>query len=112
SEDSVNYVVIDKPATLVYLANQACITPHLWLSRFDNIDKPDRMIFDLDPAEGLAFTDVPGVVKKLKILLDDLQLPSFYMLTGSRGAHVVVPLKRVHTFEETRLFAHDVALLL
>ena len=112
SEGSVNYVVIDKPATLVYLANQACITPHVWLSRSDSIDKPDRMIFDLDPADNLSFVDVQSVVKKLKSLLDEIGLPTFYMVTGSRGVHVVVPLKRVYTFEETRAFAHDVALLL
>jgi bifunctional non-homologous end joining protein LigD len=112
SEGFVKYVVIDKSATLVYLANQGCITPHLWLSRVDNVDKPDRMIFDLDPTEKLCFADVQWVAKKLKHVLDDLGLPSFFMLTGSRGAHVVIPLKRLHTFEETRAFAHDVASLL
>jgi len=108
----VEYVVIDKPATLVYLANQNCITPHVWLSKTDNLNKPDKMIFDLDPAEKLTFTAIQDVAKKLKDLLDALGLPSFYMLTGSRGAHVVVPLKRAHTFEEVRDFAHDIATLL
>ena len=112
SEGSVDYVVIDKPATLVYLANQACITPHVWLSHTDILDKPDRMIFDLDPSQGCSFADVQWVVKKLKSVLDDVGLPSFYMLTGSRGVHVVVPLKRIYTFEQTRAFAHDVALVL
>lgn len=108
----VNYVVIDKPATLIYLANQGCITPHLWLSRTDNIHKPDRMIFDLDPADKLSFTDIQQVAKKLKKILDDCGLPTFCMLTGSRGAHIVVPLKRIHTFEVVSRFAHDIALLL
>lgn len=112
SQGSVEYIVIDKPATLVYLANQACITPHVWLSCVDILDKPDRMIFDLDPSEGCSFADVQWVVKKLKSLLDDVGLPSLYMLTGSRGVHVIVPLKRIHTFEQTRAFAHDVALVL
>jgi bifunctional non-homologous end joining protein LigD len=94
------------------LANQACITPHVWLSRIDDIDKPDRMIFDLDPVDNQLFVDVQWVVKKLAALLDDVGLPAFYMLTGSHGVHVVVPLKRVHTFEDTRAFAHDIALLL
>lgn len=108
----VNYVVIDKPATLIYLANQVC-TPHIWLSRADNLDKPDRMIFDLDPSsKTFSFADVQQTAKELKTILDACGLPTFYMLTGSRGAHVVVPLKRVHTFEETREFTHDVAALL
>ncbi len=110
--DTVNYVVIDKEATLIYLANQNCITPHLWLSKIDKLNKPDRMIFDLDPADKLPFSAVQDVAKKLKERLDILELPSFYLLTGSRGAHIVVPLKRIHTFDEIRDFAHDIALLL
>jgi bifunctional non-homologous end joining protein LigD len=106
----VNTVVIDKTATIVYLANQACITPHMWLSRSNNLNKPDRMIFDLDPSgKNFSFTDVQHAAQEIKNILDTCGLPSFYMLTGSRGAHVVVPLKRIHTFEETRTFAHDVA---
>lgn len=105
----VHYVVIDKPATLIYLANQACITPHIWLSKIDNLNKPDRMIFDLDPAEGLTFADIQSVAKKIKQKLDGLNIPTLCMLTGSRGAHIVVPLKRVHTFDEVRTFAHTIA---
>jgi bifunctional non-homologous end joining protein LigD len=112
NREPVNYVIIDKPATMIYLANQGCITPHIWLSRIDNLEKPDRMIFDLDPADNLSFADVQYVAKQLKKILDDCNLPSFCMLTGSRGAHIVVPLKRVHTFEEVRSFAHDIAEIL
>jgi bifunctional non-homologous end joining protein LigD len=112
TDEPVNYVVIDKPATLIYLANQGCITPHIWLSRIDNLEKPDRMIFDLDPADNLSFSDVQYVAQQLKKILDDCNLPTFCMLTGSRGAHIIVPLKRVHTFEYVRTFAHDVATLL
>jgi bifunctional non-homologous end joining protein LigD len=108
----VHYVVIDKPATLIYLANQGCITPHIWLSRADNLNKPDRMIFDLDPADNHSFADVQHVAKEIKKILDEYELPTFCMLTGSRGAHIVVPLKRIHTFEQVRTFAHDIATLL
>lgn len=110
--DKIDYVVINKPATLIYLANQNCITPHIWLSKIDNLNKPDRMIFDLDPAQSLSFSAVQDVAKKLKLILDELELPSFCMLTGAHGAHIVIPLKRIHTFEETRTFAHDIATLL
>ena len=110
--EDVHYVVIDKPGTLIYLSNQGCNTPHLGLSRTDNLNKPNRMIFDLDPAKNLSFADIQNVAKKLKTVLDDCKLPSFCMLTGSRGAHIVVPLKRIHTFDEVRAFAHDVATLL
>jgi bifunctional non-homologous end joining protein LigD len=110
--EKVDYVVIDKPATLIYLANQNCITPHVWLSKADNLNKPDRLIFDLDPEHSLPFSAVQDVAKKLKLILDELELPSFCMLTGAHGAHIVVPLKRVHAFDETRAFAHDIAILL
>ncbi|HEX4068662.1 MAG TPA: non-homologous end-joining DNA ligase [Candidatus Babeliales bacterium] len=109
----VNTVVIDKTATIVYLANQACITPHIWLSRADKLTKPDRMIFDLDPSgKKFSFADVQRVAQEIKKILDACDLPTFYMLTGSRGAHIIVPLKRIHTFDQTREFARDIATLL
>jgi bifunctional non-homologous end joining protein LigD len=107
----VHYVVVDKAATLVYLANQACITPHIWLSRIDALDYPDRLIFDLDPAKNVLFTRIQKVAKKIKEVLDQLSLPVFCMLTGSRGVHIVVPLKKKQSFDETRAFAFDVARL-
>lgn len=108
----VNYVVVNEAATLVYLANQACIVMHTWLSKKDKLDFPDRMIFDLDPSKGVTFALVQWAARELKKVLDQLALPSFVMTTGSRGVHVVIPLKRVHTFDETRAFAHDIAQLL
>lgn len=108
----VNYITINHAATLVYLANQVCITPHLWLSRVDKLYYPDRMIFDLDPSKGVGFPLVRWAAKQLKGMLDELQLPNFVMTTGSRGVHIVIPLKRVHDFTVTRTFARDVARLL
>ena len=104
-----NYVICNDKATLVYLANQACITPHIWLSRKDKIDYPDRMIFDLDPSKD-DFSEVKTAAKKIrKLLEDELGLPVFIMTTGSRGLHVVVPIKRTKTFDEVRQFAQKAA---
>lgn len=112
TDGTVHYVEIDKPATILYLANQVC-TPHIWLSKADNLNKPDRLIFDLDPSgKNFSFADIQKTAKEITKMLDACGLPSFYMLTGSRGAHIIVPLKRVHTFDETHDFAHDVAALL
>lgn len=112
-DGSVAYVVVNSAATLVYLANQACITPHIWLSRSDKLNTPDRMIFDLDPSGKADFTDVQWAADILYTFLrDDLGLPVFVMTTGSRGAHVVVPLKRLQDFEYVRAFAYDVATVL
>jgi bifunctional non-homologous end joining protein LigD len=106
----VNYVMVNNTETLVYLANQACITIHPWLSKKNKLDYPDRMIFDLDPShKSITFTDIADTARALKLLLEEIGLPTFVMLTGSHGIHVYVPLKRQATFDTVRQFAHDVA---
>lgn len=104
-----NYVVCNDKETLVYLANQACVTPHIWLSKIDKIEKPDRLIFDLDPSNG-DFSEVKTAAKQVKKLLEDeLGLLVFVMTTGSRGLHVVAPIKPKKTFDEVREFAQEAA---
>ncbi|AVR44459.1 ATP-dependent DNA ligase [Christiangramia fulva] len=103
------YVVCNDKETLVYLASQACITPHIWLSKTDKIDKPDRLIFDLDPSNG-DFSEVKKAAKQVrKLLEDDLGLSVYVMTTGSRGLHVVAPIRRSKTFDEVREFAQKAA---
>lgn len=107
-----HYVICNKQATLVYLANQACITPHIWLSKKDKPSKPNRLIIDLDPEQD-DFGSVKIAAQKTRELLEDrLGLPTFIMTTGSRGLHVVVPLKRTRVFDEVRDFAQNVSDLL
>ncbi len=108
---SVRHVVCDDEATLVYLANLACITPHIWLSRIDKRDYPDQMVFDLDPS-GENFALVVKTAKAARELLEQLGLPVYVKTTGSRGLHVVVPLKRQEDFDAVRGFARQVAELL
>jgi len=105
---TVDHVVCDNEATLVYLANQACITPHVWLSRADEIHRPDRMIFDLDPADD-DFELVRFAARELRELLHEVGLDPYVMTTGGRGLHVVVPLDRSADFDAVRAFARDVA---
>lgn len=93
----VHYAVANSPATFVYLANQGVITFHAMLSKADKISYPDRMIFDLDPSQS-NFDQIREAALLLKSLLDEHDLVSFVMTTGSRGLHVVVPLKRRYTF--------------
>ncbi|MFI7411949.1 non-homologous end-joining DNA ligase [Streptomyces sp. NPDC049627] len=107
-DGTVCHTVCDDTATLVFLADQACLTVHRWLSRTDGIDRPDRMVFDLDPAED-SFAQVRAAAGLLGELLDELDLPSAPMTTGSRGLHIVVPLNGQHDFDEVREFAKDVA---
>ncbi|GAB3553939.1 bifunctional non-homologous end joining protein LigD [Actinopolyspora lacussalsi] len=105
------HAVCDEPATLVYLSDQACLTPHVWPSRVDALDFPDRLIFDLDP-EGNDLETLRDAARSTRDLLDELSLPSFVMTTGSRGFHVLVPLRRHENFDEVRDFAGQVAAVL
>jgi bifunctional non-homologous end joining protein LigD len=105
---TVSHVVCNDIATLVYIANQACVTPHIFLSRIDKLDVPDQMVFDLDP-QGEDFEPVRSTARAFKELLDDLELPAYLKTTGSRGLHVVVPLQRREGFDSVRNFARDLA---
>jgi bifunctional non-homologous end joining protein LigD len=105
---SVTHVVCSNAATLVYLADQGTITPHVWLSRTDRIDKPDLMVFDLDPA-GDDFQVVRDAARLVRELLNQIGLPAFLKTTGSRGLHLAVPLDRRAGFDAVRGVARDVA---
>jgi bifunctional non-homologous end joining protein LigD len=107
----LDQVVVDQAATLVWMANQACITPHIWLSRADELMRPDQLIVDLDPPEG-RFAEARRVALVVRALLDDLGLPSFPKTTGGKGIHVMVPLDRRAAFGDVRAFADGVAAVL
>jgi bifunctional non-homologous end joining protein LigD len=105
---TVTHVVCNDTATLVYIANQACVTPHIFLSRIDKLDVPDQMVFDLDP-QGDDFQLVRSTALDFKQLLEELGLPAFLKTTGSRGLHVVVPLQRREDYDAVRGFARELA---
>jgi bifunctional non-homologous end joining protein LigD len=114
---SITHILCSNAATLAYIANQGCITPHTWLSRRDRIDYPDQLIFDLDPPgeeapTGEGFGEVRRTALALKELLEDLGLRAFVKTTGSRGLHVMTVLDRSANFDEVRAFARGVARLL
>ena len=102
------HALCNNAATLVYLANQNTITPHVWLSRVDELRKPDQIIFDLDPA-GDDFNSVRKAARYVKEILEEHGLASFVMTTGSSGVHVRAPIRRGHDFEEVRGFARRLA---
>lgn len=107
-----NYVIVNNASTLIYLANQACIEIHTWLSKIDKLDYPDKIIFDLDPRGPGAVKDF-SMVRKAALLLkkkiDKMRMTPFAMTTGSRGIHIIVPIKRTRTFDESRHFARTIA---
>jgi bifunctional non-homologous end joining protein LigD len=106
-------VICDKPATLVYLAGQACIELHAFPSRLDRIREPDQLIFDLDPPDHHRFDDVRVCALRLgELLSDELGLPTFVKTTGGNGLHVHVPLSENEDFAAVREFARRVTGLL
>ncbi len=105
---TVQHVMARDAAALVYLAGQACITFHRWLSRSDSLDRPDQLVIDLDPSRDKP-TDVRRAAITFGRLLRELKLNPWVMTTGSRGYHVVVSLQRRADFDAVREFARDLA---
>jgi bifunctional non-homologous end joining protein LigD len=109
---TVCHAVGGEAATLVWLANQNCITPHVWTSRSDRADRPDRLVFDLDPPDedpGAHFPAIRAGARELGALLDELGLVAFAMTSGSRGLHVVAPLRRRASADAARAAAGEIA---
>lgn len=105
----LNQVICDTKETLLYLVNQYVLTFHVSLSTIDNIEYPDKLIFDLDPPKEDFALAVEGA-KTLKLLLEnDLGFKPFLMTTGSKGLHVIVPLKQKEDFNEVHAFAKLIA---
>ncbi|OMC26821.1 ATP-dependent DNA ligase [Mycobacterium colombiense] len=98
----------ERPEALRWLANQSCITLHVWQSRQANLHRPDRLVFDLDPSDA-DFAAVRATARAVADVLDDLGLARYLQTTGSRGLHVVVPLRPETDFDTVRQFARDVA---
>jgi bifunctional non-homologous end joining protein LigD len=106
---SLIQVLAQDAATLVYLAGQNVITPHIWLSRADRPREPDRLIIDLDPSPGIGFDEVRAAARDAGERLRDSGLAAYAMVTGSRGVHVVSPLRRGPDFGEVHRFARALA---
>ncbi len=107
-EGGIDYILGNSLATLVWLANYTAIEIHPWLSRVDDPGHPDIAIIDLDPSVGATWDDVKETAELVHGVLDDLGLEGFPKTTGSRGIHILVPIARNYTFEESRGFVFDV----
>lgn len=108
---TVHHPIVRDKRSLLWLANQNCITPHVWTSRAPNLYHPDICVFDLDPSE-----EEPSVLRDaalgLRDLLDELGLPSWVKTSGSKGFHIVVPLDGKIEMGEVARFAHRVGTML
>jgi bifunctional non-homologous end joining protein LigD len=104
-----DYLYIADPKGLLTLVQMGTIEVHGWGSRVKPLEKPDRLVFDLDPDVGLDFADVRAAAVRLKALLADLGLVSFPMVTGGKGLHVIVPLDATVDWPKVSDFAERFA---
>ncbi len=105
----IEYALVDDELALVWMANMGCIDLHAWSSRVDRPDRPDWVMFDLDPSEGVGFEEVVTVARLVNETLDLLELDGFAKTSGSRGIHILVPIARRHSYADAREFAAIVA---
>jgi bifunctional non-homologous end joining protein LigD len=106
------YLVVHDKAGLIASAQIGALELHLWGARTDRLDRPERLVFDLDPDEGLGFDAVKSAAAEVREVLDAAGLQAFPLVTGGKGVHVVVPLERRRGWADAKSFAHGLCLRL
>ena len=105
----IDYPLVNDELALLWMVNMGCIDLNTWASRIDSPHRPDWVLFDLDPSEGVGFAEAVEVALLVKQALDALGLVSFPKTSGSRGMHVLVPIERRSSYDDVRRFAGIVA---
>jgi bifunctional non-homologous end joining protein LigD len=108
---TVHYPLVRDVGSLLWLANQNSVTPHVWTSRVPTLDHPDVCVFDLDPSRDDS-ASLWKAALAVRDLLDDLGLPSFVKTSGSKGFHIVVPLDGAADFDAVWRFGHGAGAVL
>jgi bifunctional non-homologous end joining protein LigD len=103
------YVAVDDIAGVVALVQMGVLEIHPWPAREDQLERPDMLVFDLDPGEGVEWKAVIESAKELRARLESIGLASFLRTSGGKGLHVVVPLARRNSWDELKQFAKAVA---
>ena len=111
-EKDVDYILANDRATLIWLANQACIELHPWLSTQGELSRPDRIIVDLDPDPPSGFPETRRVAQFVKDLLDQMGLRSFPKTSGATGIHIYIPILPKYTYRVTSQFVGFIGQLL
>jgi len=105
----ISYPLVNDDLALLWMVNMACIDMNAWYSRVDKPERPDFVLFDLDPSPDVGFPETVQVALLVKQLLDGIGLESFAKTSGADGIHVLVPIERRWTYDDTREFAEIVA---
>src|SRR5207237_6544571 len=101
--------LVNDELALLWMVNMGCIDLNTWYSRVDKPERPDWVLFDLDPSPDVGFKEVVEVACLLKQALDGLGLESFPKTSGADGMHILVPIERRHSYAATREFSELVA---
>ena len=100
SEREIGYFVAEDVESLLFIINMGTIPLHIWSSRIGSLEQPDWCILDLDPKDA-PFSHVVSVAKAIRRLCEEIELPSFVKTSGSTGLHVLIPLARTLTYEQS-----------
>jgi len=111
NQDQIHYIICNDRATLLYLANLACIDQNPWMSRLGSLDNPDFALIDLDPTEGCPYDQIVEAAQLVKKTLDSIGLAGYPKTTGGDGMHIYIPLDPVYTYEQVRSFAEILSIL-
>lgn len=109
--EDIQYVIANDLASLLYLTGLGCIDHNPWSSRRDDLEHPDYFFFDLDPADGTEFANVLTIARALHEKLTQVGLKIFMKTSGATGFHIYLPVERIYTFEQLRLFGEIFAQL-
>ena len=101
--------LVNDELALLWMVNMGCIDLNTWYSRIDKPERPDWVLFDLDPSPDVGFPETIEVALLVKQALDVLELESFVKTSGSEGIHILVPIARRHTYADTRQFSAIIA---
>ena len=105
----VEFPVVNDELALLWMVNMGCIDMNTWYSRVDKPERPDFVLFDLDPSPDVGFKETVEVALLVKQALDAFGLAGFPKISSAEGMHVLVPVERRYTYEDTRRFAEIVA---
>jgi bifunctional non-homologous end joining protein LigD len=109
AEREIDYVLCNDLDTLLWLANLASLEIHMTLSKADSFENPDLVVFDLDPKPPANYDDVVEVALMIKERLEDLSLVSYVKTSGKKGLHIIMPIDKGYTFQQTREFVQKIA---